>query len=230
MDKAIMLSLTPKMCLEIATRNRKVFISKIKTKLTPPFKVYIYCQRGDKQFLQSKDNMFYYLESKDFIGGHGYGLYQRLNGLVIGEFICDKLIESREEYGDELYHSYQLTYDDTQNYGKGLQLYGWNISFLKLYETPKKIEEFLVEDNVAVQSCKHRFVVGQSSSKTADTGWIKGGYVCSRYDEDVWCTKCKTKPLSKPPKNWQYVTYPIAEARGFTVQFDKILIFKECKL
>lgn len=75
--------------------------------------------------------------------------YQCLNGRIIGEFICDKV----DKYTFSHYEAeYRVTHVE-QNamclnqpeliyYGKGETLYGWHISDLKLYDSPKKLSEF----------------------------------------------------------------------------------------
>lgn len=78
-------------------------------------------------------------------------------GKVIGEFVCDKVLEwkylpdhtNENEY--EYYiecadgHATCLTYDEIYNYGKGKPLYGWHISNLKIYDKPKEVSEFKQE-------------------------------------------------------------------------------------
>lgn len=80
--KEVLISIQPKWCELIANGTKTVEVRKTKPKLNTPFKCYIYCTKEKQQYLQSRSNMFFYLESKDFIGGHGAGLYTRLNGKV----------------------------------------------------------------------------------------------------------------------------------------------------
>ena len=103
-----------------------------------------------------------------------------------------------------------LTFEEVKAYigGDGfMAFYGWHISDLVIYDTPKELSEFGIVDNDAVKKCNHRFRVGQPEYKTANGGWINGTYCCTKessYDPDL-CTKCKTKKLERPPQSWCYV-------------------------
>lgn len=69
------------------------------------------------------------------------------------------------------------------HYGKGGMLYGWHISDLKLYDSPKKLNEFYTKKKC--NSCK------------------KSGYesTACMYDED-----CKVPmSITRAPQSWQYV-------------------------
>ena len=108
--KSVLISVQPKWCEKIihiigqkGTKpiyEKSVEIRKTKPKIYTPFKCYIYCTNSKKEFLQSRNNVLFYCEDKDFIGGHGAGLYKRLNGKVIGEFVCDEIQEYESEFVD----------------------------------------------------------------------------------------------------------------------------------
>lgn len=128
--------------------------------------------------------MRFYCENKDFIGGHGAGVYQRLNGKVIGEFICDEIFPIRVfENGliqDYMCHSTDrscVPYDDISSYiGKDKTGYGWHISDLVIYDKPKELSEF----------------------------W---NVKCSNKNG---CSNCYIKPncithITRPPQSWCYV-------------------------
>ena len=78
--------------------------------------------------------------------------------------------------------------------------YGLDISNLVIYDKPSELSEFCITDNEAVKSCEHR---EQSYHQFTDTGYIKNGFLCT--DKFDWCTKCKTKLITKPPQSWCYV-------------------------
>ena len=84
-------------------------------------------------------------------------------------------------------------------------LYVWHISDLKIYDKPKELSEFSVVDDLSVKSCEFRKITGQPEYKTAHNGWIKGSYICEKNNNTDWCTKCRTKSISKPPQSWRYV-------------------------
>ena len=79
-----------------------------------------------------------------------------LNGKVIGEFTCDLIyeLETRSHGGsyyvkgedqpttNDVARQSCLTLKDMHEYLKGAKGYGWHISNLKIYDTPKNLDEF----------------------------------------------------------------------------------------
>lgn len=132
---------------------------------------------------------------------------------VIGEFVCDRIIDvdcdsiAPFDKSSGVYVDKQccLSRKEFWKYTSGHCAYGWHISELKIYNKPKALSEFNIVDNAAVLSCIHREIVGQPEYKTAHNGWIKGSYICHAGSESDWCTKCRTKPLERPPQSWCYV-------------------------
>ena len=138
---------------------------------------------------------------------------------MIGEFICDEIRKYypisnidpiNKPYGDDILASSRVSAEELNDFawsGSGYgKLYGWHISAeLKIYDKPRKLSEFNIVDNAAVLSCIHREIIGQPEYKTAHNGWIKGSYICHAGSEPDWCTKCRTKPLERPPQSWCYV-------------------------
>lgn len=120
MSKAVLISIKPKWCDLIRQGRKTVEVRKICPKLEVPFKVYIY-------------------ETMD--GGRG-------SGLVFGEFTCTGFDVFRPigkgisiKRFPALYESC-LTLDEIVKYAQGEPVYGWQISQLKLYEEPLKLEDF----------------------------------------------------------------------------------------
>ena len=179
--KAVLLSVNPPPCEQMASRKKKVEVRKTKPKLPVPFKAYIYCTKGKPPYLQSRNNMFFYLEDKDTIGGHGPGLYQRLNGTVIGEFVCEKIYYRNCNIHDfdtitleELSELSCVSEDNLLKYADGGSLYGLEISNLKIYEQPKELSEFRLYNTRAY------------------------------YDEELRLPM-PTHEISRPPQSWCYV-------------------------
>ena len=139
--KSVLLSIQPKWCELIANGKKTVEVRKTRPKLETPFKCYIYCTKSNKEFLQSRNNVMFYCEDRDFIGGHGVGLYKRLNGKVIGEFVCDNIAKGTSQLGS------CLTMREISEYANGYDVYGWHISNLVIYDKPKELNEFLVSGN-----------------------------------------------------------------------------------
>ena len=120
MSKAVLISIKPKWCDLIRRGRKTVEVRKTCPKLEVPFKVYIY-------------------ETMD--SGRG-------SGLVFGEFVCAGFDVFRPigkgisiKRFPALYESC-LTLDEIVKYAQGEPVYGWQISQLKLYEEPLKLEDF----------------------------------------------------------------------------------------
>ena len=134
--RSVLISIRPKWCELIASGKKTVEVRKTRPKLETPFKVYIYCTQ-DKNFTFCTDNG----EQYTHIG----------NGKVIGEFVCDEIREigfspyNHGEYTceDQTYiEQAGLTFDEMFEYlGEGYG-YGWHISDLVIYDTPKSLSEF----------------------------------------------------------------------------------------
>lgn len=198
--EAVLISIQPKWCELIASCKKTIEVRKTKPKLETPFKVYIYCTKSKKHFLQSKDNMFFYCEESDFIGKHGAGLYQRLNGKVIGEFVCDD-IDTVHVFNDILYcvknsqanklGQMCLTIEEVKAYLGDKHGYNWHISQLKIYDKPKELSEFFhyCGDDPKCDGCEAHYY--------SNTECGKEDYCCSIIEG--------CKPLKRPPQSWCYV-------------------------
>ena len=194
-----MISIKPRWCELIASGRKIIEVRKTRPKLEAPFKCYIYCT---KEFFRKGDGYF-------------QGKYY---GKVIGEFVCDYILEiTPDTYGHHEYfisdddlNASCLTTNDLWGYANGKTLYGWHISDLVIYDVPRELSEFVVNDKMAIKTCRHRIRWGQPESVTQHGGWIKGGYCCTRYSEPVscepvFCENYITKPVSRPPQSWCYV-------------------------
>ncbi len=162
--KAVLISIKPKWCDLIRRGRKTVEVRKTCPKLEVPFKVYIY-------------------ETMD--GGRG-------SGLVFGEFVCNGFDVFRPigkgisiKRFPALYESC-LTLDEIVKYAQGEPVYGWQISQLKLYEEPLKLEDFSRHGfcGPPVQSmdapCMKR--------RRAGAMWRKGG-IRNEVDSDYRCHK-----------------------------------------
>lgn len=123
MSKAVLISIRPEWCRAIIEGRKTVEVRKTKPKNKTPFKCYIYCtQQGSSA----------------------------PKGYVIGEFTCDridKLVPASEPYGiydidDDYVFATCLTGGALWDYGHGATLYGWHISELRIYDTPRELREF----------------------------------------------------------------------------------------
>lgn len=134
--KDVLVSEKPIMCEKIIVSEKTIIVKKSAPKQVP-FKCYIYCTKAK--------------EDRYILERHENGFATRLDGKVIGEFICDN-IEKLEEHIEEggLYYTLNSDFNEAtqldnwqlHDYGKGKPLYGWHISDLKIYDMPKKLSEF----------------------------------------------------------------------------------------
>ena len=194
MSKAVMLSIRPKWCGKIASGENPIEVRKPRPKLDAPFKCYIYCTQGKHlAFMQNQTgtNLIACMDVTAAIPvGGAIG-----NGKVIGEFTCDRI----DEYDDDTIFSFRhedyarwndfgldracMHPEDFQNYADGKWLYGWRISDLKIYDTPKELTEFHTQGKC--KSC--------SKSGYESTACI--------YDENCMVPVA----ITKAPQSWRYV-------------------------
>ena len=148
MSKAIMLSIRPKWVEKIASGEKTIEVRKTKPKLETPFKAYLYVTAG---------NLSYRCPN---------GMICHCNGgrAVIGEFVCNKVdwitrigfsgfpVPSRYSICshsnmnvlpiNDLLYAARLTYPELADYLAGGEGYGWHISDLRIYDTPRELSEF----------------------------------------------------------------------------------------
>ena len=144
MNKSVLISIQPKWCELIANGKKTVEVRKTAPKLQTPFKCYIYYTRGH-DMLWVTDERHRDIGIACLANAKALGGANKANSKVIGEFVCDYIDEfscdSRahrklSEWGS------CLTEQEIQDYCNGQTLYGWHISDLKIYDTPKELGEF----------------------------------------------------------------------------------------
>lgn len=146
MSKAVMLSIRPKWCEKIASGEKTIEVRKTRPKLDTPFKCYIYCTKGrpDLNIPISQERLMRdYLET-----GSMKSLNCPLgNGKVIGEFTCSSVTNlfSNSRFWldeDDILHTC-LSVAEMRKYANGANgLYGWHISNIRIYDTPRELSEF----------------------------------------------------------------------------------------
>ena len=195
--KAVMKSVSPRICEKVANGDCTILVSKTAPKCEVPFKCYIYMTATKERFY-----LWEYVTAYENSKGKILDGSQK----VIGEFVCDKvfllhpytydrgsadlerrkLIQTFEGSSkeNEILAATCLTQDEMFDYiGASNYGYGWHISDLKIYDKPKELSEFYT--NKTCNSCK------------------KSGYesTACMYDED-----CKVPmPITRAPQSWQYV-------------------------
>lgn len=198
MSKAVLISIRPKWCEKIASGEKTIEVRKTRPKLDTPFKCYIYCT------LQGC-NEFFRVDLGGDVAKWNRGKWADRKGKVIGEFTCDRidwithigytgipnLVETRicdaatmrtSPVGG-LLNAACLTPKMLNDYPAWGDGYGWHISNLKIYDTPKELIEF------------HTWGKCKSCSKS--------GYESTAciYDENCMIPAA----ITKAPQSWCYV-------------------------
>lgn len=174
MAKAVLTSIRPEWVEKILSGKKTLEVRKNRPCLETPFKCYIYCTLDGLR--------------------HPFGIAY---GRVVGEFVCDRIETIKaatEPYGiydvdDDFVAQTRLVDGALWDYGKGATLYGWHISKLEIYDTPKKLGEFW-------RDCLEY-------SELSTNCWSCEN-VCGDGDE----TDCNTDGrlyLHRPPQSWCYV-------------------------
>lgn len=178
--KVVLLSIKPKYCELIANGKKTIEVRKTRPKLEPPFKCYIYCTKSNDGLVKGDISTIV-----DYIAKN--------SSKVIAEFVCDEIFPMSITYSDPNHRLSQrefpftcLTDKEIMNYlGNGKTGYGWHISDLKIYETPKELGEF--------------WKAGKCPYATEDRCIYK--YHCYRAGQINRCGET----LTCPPRSWCYV-------------------------
>lgn len=129
MSKAVLISIRPKWCEKIINGQKTIEVRRTRPKMNPPFKCYI---------------------------------YRSVQGGVIGEFVCDDIFERIVQVGtscetpkyclcnwnmdctplDGLIADACLTKEALEKYLDGSIGFGWHISNLKIYDSPRVLGDF----------------------------------------------------------------------------------------
>lgn len=179
MSKAVMISIRPKWCEKIIIGRKTMELRKSVPKLEVPFKCYIYCTSGHPYISVKCGNL-----DRDTVRTNTVG---RCNGKVIGEFVCDYILQRCEMANADIAEQQSCVrrediYFKYSEEGKHY-IYGWHISGLKIYDTPKELTEF------------HTWKKCKSCSKS--------GYESTAciYDENCMVPVA----ITKAPQSWCYV-------------------------
>ena len=176
--KAVLISIRPKWCQKIMSGEKTIEVRKTRPKMDTPFKCYIYCTMNHPYISVSCGKLDKLNYRTNTVG--------RCNGKVIGEFTCDRidrLAPANDPYGiydidDDYVSQTCLENGALWDYGRGTPLYGWHISNLKIYDTPRELSEF--ERPYECDGC--------------DARWASE------------CNACHDNgKLKRPPQSWCYV-------------------------
>ena len=193
MAKAVLISIRPEWVEKIANKWKTIEVRKSKPYLETPFKCYIYCT-NTRPFLVWGD-VFRGDWFTEFTHLSGYGraeadkIWDVFNGHVVGEFVCDTYVTDKTFGHDTLFNAAAcMSESDMIAYSAGTPLYGWNISDLKIYDTPKNLREF------------------------------ERPYECDGCDAKLWASECNAchdnNKLKRAPQSWCYVEELKQECAG----------------
>lgn len=181
--KAVLISIQPKWCAKIASGAKTIEVRKTAPKIATPFKCYVYCTKGNPKDPHQR------LET------HAPdGKIHLANGTVFAEFICDGILPISVKYSNPEHHLANrefpftcLTDKQIMYYlGNGKGGYGWHISDLVIYDTPKPLSKFYKE-----------------CAGLDNTGLC---YECENaVGEECDCAVNGRLHITKPPQSWCYV-------------------------
>ena len=169
--KAVLISIRPEWVARITSGKKTLEVRKNRPKLELPIKCYIYETQGRTE--------------TPWIDEDGHTIFKG-RGQVIGEFFCDRIasiVPATEPYGtydvdDDFVAQSGLVNGALWDYGHGATLYGWHVSNLEIYDTPKKLDEF----SPPFENC-----IGKE---------------CDEYG----CEYCENGGhIKRPPQSWCYV-------------------------
>lgn len=192
--KAILMAIQPKWCEKIFNGTKTIEVRKSRPKLETPFEVVVYCSKGQELWGNGEQLWKGIDENEDLETVFTLEPnLSRLNGKVIGSFICDEVKEftfSNYEAEYRINHADLsatcLNYPDLIGYGKGKTLYGWHITEPRLFDEPKELSEF-------------------RKPFDCEAGRNMGCWLdyCKNHNFD--CVRRVNKPLTRPPQSWCYV-------------------------
>ncbi len=185
MNKAVIKSVTPKLCEKIASGECAILLSKTKPKLNAPFKCYIYCSQN--QFMAHKKNGDFWFAKRNSCIQPIDSI--QFSGKVIGEFICDKVETYDYDYDgvdidDDTLLKTKLDREEINIYAKGKTLYGWQISDLKIYDKTKELSEF------------------KKAGFLTEEQWLSDLYPNTHCHYEAWAKRFE---IASPPRSLYYV-------------------------
>lgn len=186
MSKAVLISIRPEWVEKILAGEKTLEVRKNRPNMETPFKVYIYCTAG---------NLSYKVNG---------GMVCNVSGgkMVVGEFTCDNIATYNYDYcphpeigmdydcgdswweiADEDLKSACLAEKEFRYYAFGREaMYGWHISNLEIYDTPKELSKF---------------------RRICDKGCRCEG--CARYWGNGGNCGIGSLRIKRPPQSWYYV-------------------------
>lgn len=189
MSKAVLISIRPKWVEKIANGEKTIEVRKTRPKLETPFKCYIYCtlpKYPHEDFIATNYPM------PQFYGG----------GKVVGEFTCERIVPITYD-GGRLWCPTNAAFSPATclsqaeiiaYIGDKGRCYGWHISDLRIYDTPRELSEF-------TPACRYKNDDGSCPSRRVACSYQKYDY---NPDGSINLVECG-RTLERPPQSWCYV-------------------------
>lgn len=202
--REIMISIQPQWVEKILNGEKTIEIRKTMPKCELPCKVYIYCTNSGRPLVYGQENA---CVQEHYTRTYGYNkkeadkIWGILNGKVVAEFICDFILNGKEDAQTWEYISENSCVPSSDLYkycgenedGEINYCYGWHIDNLKIYDKPKELSDF------------SGFIPNNKCEKH------ENGFACDKCDaydkEHETCLSlyyCR-KPIKRPPQSWCYV-------------------------
>lgn len=153
----ILASINPEWNEHIFDGMKLYEVRKTKPSIPVPFKVYIYCTKNGRVYFRNSKGVRFTtpFTVKNLLMVHPDA--EILNGKVIGEFICDEIVEVPRDalYGNynasskiknAIYYSCVLNDELIRYCGNKKSLFFWHISNLVKYDSPKELSDFRLPD------------------------------------------------------------------------------------
>lgn len=198
--KSVLISIQPKWCELIARGKKTIEVRKTRPKIDVPFRVYIYCTKPNGKYdygLCIDKGVCGSLKSVGLLAKCNYEFAERnqmpiLSGKVIGEFACDAIIRHCEMANADIAEQQGcIKREKLLEYANGKELYGWHISDLVIYDKPKELSEFYVNE------------------KTNCPAYLNGICLNRKQNDVIRCENfdCQYKKLTRPPQSWCYIEH-----------------------
>ena len=171
---AVLISIRPKWVEKIASGEKTVEVRKTRPSIETPFKCYIYCTKAvgrywtacccqirEDDLWKSNTGKVEFNDGFEYWGHGVIGKCHRLNGKVVGEFVCDlvcEVIPQKEKcktgyfVNQYLFENLKhgegnpcLTFEELRDYLGDNIGYAWRISDLKIYDKPKSLRKVIVD-------------------------------------------------------------------------------------
>jgi len=181
--KAALISIRPKWCEKIVNGKKTIEVRKTRPKLETPFKCYIYCTKDTKK-------QFWTGPRYSYVDDHSHNPFDKCgSGKVIGEFLCNLIIEDRTfGHNERLYRAACMSACDAAAYAVQSPMYGWHIANVKIYDKPRKLNAFY-------KKCSEYTELG--------TNCFDCKYECGT--GEVECASEGRLRLHRAPQSWCYV-------------------------